>query len=99
RDPLVTGVQTCALPISGSRKARRTLYARSIPGTRTVVVSGVLPISHRGYWQSVILEKPAEAVATLFKDELVRNGIGVDGTVRVQIGRASSREREVRRVV
>ena len=43
----------------------------------------MLPISHRGYWQSVILEKPAEAVATLFKDELVRNGIGVDGTVRV----------------
>ena len=71
------------LGVTGSRKARRTLYARSIPGTRTVVVSGVLPISHRGYWQSVILEKPAEAVATLFKDELVRNGIGVDGTVRV----------------
>jgi D-alanyl-D-alanine carboxypeptidase/D-alanyl-D-alanine-endopeptidase (penicillin-binding protein 4) len=71
------------LGITGSRKARRTLFARAIPGTRTLVVSGVLPITQRGYWQSIILEKPADAIATLFKDELVRNGIGVDGTVRV----------------
>jgi D-alanyl-D-alanine carboxypeptidase/D-alanyl-D-alanine-endopeptidase (penicillin-binding protein 4) len=70
------------LAVTGSSRAQRTVYARVIPGTNHLVVSGVLPAS-QGYSQYVLLERPAEAAATLFKEELCRNGITVDGSIRV----------------
>jgi D-alanyl-D-alanine carboxypeptidase/D-alanyl-D-alanine-endopeptidase (penicillin-binding protein 4) len=68
------------LGITGSRRSRRTLYVRLNPGTNTLVVSGVLP-STQTHSQYVVLGKPAEATATLFKEELQRNQIAVLGRV------------------
>ncbi len=70
------------LGVTGSARSKRTLYARVIPGTNKLVVSGVLPLS-QGHSQSIILEKPAEVTATMFKEELVRHGIAVTGGVGV----------------
>jgi D-alanyl-D-alanine carboxypeptidase/D-alanyl-D-alanine-endopeptidase (penicillin-binding protein 4) len=60
---------------------RRTLFARMVSGTNNLVISGELPSSRR-YSQYVILERPAEFAATLFKEELGKQGIRVDGKVR-----------------
>jgi D-alanyl-D-alanine carboxypeptidase/D-alanyl-D-alanine-endopeptidase (penicillin-binding protein 4) len=69
------------LAVTGGSHAQRTVYARVIPGTNQLVVSGVLPAS-QGYSQYILLERPAEATATLLKEELRRNGIAVSGSVR-----------------
>lgn len=71
------------LGITGSSRSKRTLYVRLIPGTRTVVVSGILPISRGGYARSILMEKPAELVANVFKEELEQNDITVEGEVQV----------------
>ena len=71
------------LGITGRAKSKRTLYARLIPGTRTVVVSGVLPSSYAGYGQYILIDKPAEVAAAMLKDELARNGISHRGSVDV----------------
>ena len=71
------------LGVTGRAKSRRTLYARLIPGTRTVVVSGVLPSSYAGYGQYILIDKPAEVAAAMLKDELARNGISLRGSVDV----------------
>jgi serine-type D-Ala-D-Ala carboxypeptidase/endopeptidase (penicillin-binding protein 4) len=63
---------------TGSRRSRRTVYARLIPGTRTIAVSGILPVTE-GYSQYIMLEKPAETAAGMLKDELQRQGIRVAG--------------------
>jgi len=70
------------LGISGSARARKTMYARVIPGTKTLVISGVLPAG-QGYSQHILLERPAEAATTMLKEELERQGISVEGGVRV----------------
>jgi D-alanyl-D-alanine carboxypeptidase/D-alanyl-D-alanine-endopeptidase (penicillin-binding protein 4) len=58
------------------------LYARVIPGTTRLVISGVLPAGQTRS-QNILLERPAEAAAALLKEELRRNGISVSGAVRV----------------
>jgi serine-type D-Ala-D-Ala carboxypeptidase/endopeptidase (penicillin-binding protein 4) len=68
------------LGITGSKRSRRTLNARLIPGSRTIVVSGVLPLT-QNYSQYVLLERPAELAATLLKEELERHGITVRGGI------------------
>lgn len=68
------------LATTGGRRSRRTLFARVIPGTRTLVVSGVLPASS-GYSHYVLLEKPAEVAASLLKEDLERHGIRVEGSI------------------
>jgi serine-type D-Ala-D-Ala carboxypeptidase/endopeptidase (penicillin-binding protein 4) len=68
------------LGVTGGKKSRRTLNARLISGTRTIVVSGVLP-ANQSYSSFVLLERPAEVAATLLKEELERHGITVKGNV------------------
>lgn len=70
------------LGVTGSARSKRTLYVRQIAGTNTIVVSGVLP-STKSHTQFIILKKPAEVAATLFKEELQRHGIEVQGRVDV----------------
>ncbi len=70
------------LGVTGSARSRRTMYARLIPGTRTIVVSGILPL-RQSYAQHVNLERPAEVAATMFKEELQRLGVTVSGQVEV----------------
>ncbi len=66
--------------ITGSRRSRRTISARLISGTRTIVVSGVLPAG-RSYTRHLPLDQPAAVAAGVLKDELQRAGIAVDGGV------------------
>ncbi len=70
------------LGISGGARSKRTMYARLIPGTNTIVVSGVLPAG-QGYSQHINLSKPAEVSASLFREELKKCGIAVGGPVSV----------------
>ncbi len=76
---------------TGSRRARRTLSVRLIRGTNTLVVSGVLP-SRGGYSQHIILENPAEATATIFREELEKQGIEVRGKVYAEHKTSASDE-------
>ncbi len=61
-EPRTSYLRIRNLATTGGRRSRRTLFARVIPGTRTLVVTGVLPASS-GYSQYLLLEKPAEATA------------------------------------
>ena len=66
--------------VTGSRKARRTLSARLVRSTNTIAISGTLP-SSQTYRHPIVLEKPAETTAALFKEELQRHGITISGKV------------------
>jgi D-alanyl-D-alanine carboxypeptidase/D-alanyl-D-alanine-endopeptidase (penicillin-binding protein 4) len=81
-EPATAYFQIRNLGVTGSARARRTLSARVIPGTHRLVVSGVLPAG-KGFSREILLERPAEAAATLFQEELRRHGIQVDGSVFV----------------
>ena len=70
------------LGITGAAKAKRTIYARVIPGTKTLVISGILPAG-QGYSQHIILERPGEVTATIFKEELQRQGVSIGGGVQI----------------
>lgn len=81
------------LAVTGGRQSRRTISARLIPGSKTIVVSGVLP-STQNYSHYVLLERPAEVAATLLKEELEKEGIAVSGHVSVyHLGDVSKEER------
>lgn len=69
------------LGITGGTRSKRTLYARLIPGTRNLVISGVLP-ARSGFSQHLILENPTEVTAGMFKEQLEAQGIAVEGAVR-----------------
>ena len=70
------------LGVTGSAKAKRTIFARVIPGTRTLVISGVLPL-RQGFSQHILLDRPGEVTATIFKEELQRQGISIGGSVQI----------------
>ena len=93
-DPQTFFFRVRNLGISGSRRARYTLSARLVPGSRTLVVSGVLP-SGRSFNQHVLVERPAELAATLLKEELERRGITVLGGVSTQHYGEVSREEQL----
>jgi D-alanyl-D-alanine carboxypeptidase/D-alanyl-D-alanine-endopeptidase (penicillin-binding protein 4) len=82
------------LATTGGARSKQNINARLIPGTRTIVVSGVLP-STRTYSHHIILERPSEVVATMLKAELQKLGIAVRGRVRVtHNGDISNEERQ-----
>ena len=66
------------LGVTGSRRARRTAAVRLIRGTRTIVVSGVLP-ARQSINRYVVMENPAEVAASVLKEELRQNGVVVEG--------------------
>jgi len=77
--------------ITGSGKSKRTLNARLVSGSNAIVISGTLP-STKTYSQHIILENPAEATATFFKEELHKHGISVSGKVYADRGRDHSKD-------
>jgi serine-type D-Ala-D-Ala carboxypeptidase/endopeptidase (penicillin-binding protein 4) len=79
-DPRTTYFRIRNLATTGSSRSRRTVYARLISGTRTITISGILPATE-GHSQYILLEKPAETVAGMFKDELQRRGVRVAGSL------------------
>ncbi len=81
-EPSSSYFQVRNLAVTGNANVQRTAYAQVLPGTSRLVISGVLPAS-QSYTQDLLLERPAEATAALFKEELRRKGILTDGAVRV----------------
>ena len=77
--------------VTGGRKARQTLSARLLRGTNTIVISGRLP-SSRTSRLPIVLAKPAETTATIFKEELQRHGITIRGKVSTLHDRDTSQE-------
>src|SRR5207244_7934200 len=90
RDDLVTGVQTCALPISGARGARRTVFLQIANGVVSV------PSSLEFDWPR---KHDSHLYATYPSFHTARVNIGTarTGCARPgcgrEIGRASCRER------
>jgi serine-type D-Ala-D-Ala carboxypeptidase/endopeptidase (penicillin-binding protein 4) len=79
---------------TGGRRSKSTLSARLLPGTRTILVTGTLR-STQVHSQYVLLEKPSEVTATLFKEELERQGITVRGRIRtIHFGEIPKDERQ-----
>jgi len=68
--------------VTGTAKSKATLSIRYVPGTKTITVSGTLPL-RKSSSQSILLDKPAEVTATMFREELKRNRITVTGKIRV----------------
>ena len=64
--------------VTGSRSSRLTLNARLVRTTNTIVISGTLP-STKNHSKHILLEKPAEVTAALFREELLKQGIAVNG--------------------
>jgi serine-type D-Ala-D-Ala carboxypeptidase/endopeptidase (penicillin-binding protein 4) len=81
-EPSASYFQIRNLAVTGSAKSKRTVFAQVLPGTTRLVISGKLPVG-QSYSQDILLERPAEATATLFREELRRKGILADGSVRV----------------
>ncbi len=80
-EPQTSYFQIRNLAVTGSPRSKRTVFARVLPGTTRLVVSGSIPAS-QGYSQYILLERPAELAAAILKDNLRRNGITVEGAVR-----------------
>lgn len=78
-DPPTTYFRIRNLALGGGKRAKRSIAARVIPGTRTLVLSGTLPAGE-GYTRPIILERPAEVAAAIFQDDLKRHGISVGGS-------------------
>jgi D-alanyl-D-alanine carboxypeptidase/D-alanyl-D-alanine-endopeptidase (penicillin-binding protein 4) len=81
-DPYSSYFQVRNLAVTGTANTKRTVYAALIPGTSRLTISGTIPLG-QGYSQDILLDKPTEVTAAMFKDELRRSGIAVDGAVRV----------------
>jgi serine-type D-Ala-D-Ala carboxypeptidase/endopeptidase (penicillin-binding protein 4) len=81
-DPPSTYFRVRNLAVTGAANAKRSIGARVIPGTRSLVVSGTLPLG-QSFGRYLLLEKPAEAAAGQLRDELVRRGVHVGGTLGV----------------
>jgi serine-type D-Ala-D-Ala carboxypeptidase/endopeptidase (penicillin-binding protein 4) len=68
--------------VTGKPRARQSIGIRAVPGTNTIVVSGILP-SRGSYSQHILLEKPSETAAAMFEEELQRHGVSVKGSIRM----------------
>ncbi len=75
--------------VTGISGSEQTISAQLIPGTKTIVVSGVLP-SSKAYSRQFLLENPADVAATMFKEELNRQGINTRGKAYVTHHRDTS---------
>jgi len=67
---------------TGDLKSKRTISTRLIRGSKTIVLSGVLP-SGRTFSQSLLMDKPSLVTITMFKNELKKHGITISGKVDV----------------
>src|SRR5206468_7695500 len=73
RDLIVTGVQTCALPIC----VMRTAKSNGLPKRRTVLWEGGIPLNRRGFLRTAL-----QGGALLAAPQIVRGAVlGKDGGV------------------
>jgi D-alanyl-D-alanine carboxypeptidase/D-alanyl-D-alanine-endopeptidase (penicillin-binding protein 4) len=81
-EPQTSYYQIRNLAVTGRAGARRTVRASVVPGTTRIVISGVIPAS-QSFSQDIVIERPAEATAAMFREELRRCGIAANGSIRV----------------
>jgi len=67
--------------VIGKRGVKQTLSVQLLRESNTLVISGTLPVS-KTVTRTVVLNKPAETTAAIFKDELEQRGIKINGKVR-----------------
>jgi len=67
--------------VTGGRKSKCTLRVSLQRASNTLLITGTVPAS-RAVTRAVVFDKPAETTAAIFKDELERRGIAVQGGVR-----------------
>jgi len=67
--------------VIGAADAKQTLSVQLLRGSNTLVVSGTLPVS-KAVTKTVVLNKPAETTAAIFRDELERRGVKIKGKTR-----------------
>jgi len=65
----------------GGGDAKQTLSIQLLRASNTLVVSGTLPAS-KSVTRTIVLNKPAETTAAIFKDELERRGVKINGETR-----------------
>jgi D-alanyl-D-alanine carboxypeptidase/D-alanyl-D-alanine-endopeptidase (penicillin-binding protein 4) len=81
------------LAVTGSARAKKSINARLIRASKTIVISGVLPAS-RVHTQHIVLEAPSEVAASMLKGELLKLGILSEGKTGVFVcGDVSKDER------
>lgn len=81
-DPRISYFRIRNLATTGTSKSKRTISARLIPGSKTIVVSGVLPRG-RTFSRPLLVDKPSLITTLMFKEELKKHGITVSGNVDV----------------
>jgi D-alanyl-D-alanine carboxypeptidase/D-alanyl-D-alanine-endopeptidase (penicillin-binding protein 4) len=78
----------------GDNNAKQTLSIQLQRTSNTLAVSGVLPAS-KTVTRNVVLNRPAETTAAIFKSELERRGIRIKGKVRaIHHGDAQAEDKE-----
>lgn len=60
------------------------LYVRREPGSRVLALSGTIALNHKGRKIKVAVEDPSEFVGELFRQALERQGVRVEGDLRVE---------------
>jgi len=66
---------------AGGSDDEQTLSIQLLRGSSTLLISGTLPAS-KSVTRTVVLNKPAETVAAILKDELERRAVRINGNVR-----------------
>ncbi|HEX4062222.1 MAG TPA: D-alanyl-D-alanine carboxypeptidase [Streptosporangiaceae bacterium] len=61
--------------VTGPPGARRTVYVRCLPGTNTIVISGVKPLGSQPGLNGLALGNPSLYTAALFQHYLARDGV------------------------
>ena len=67
--------------VIGDSDAKQTLSIQLLRSSNTLVITGTLPAS-KSVTRTLVMNKPAETTAAIFKDELERRGIKIKGNVR-----------------
>jgi len=80
-EPRTSHFRVRNLAVVGDGDATQTLSIQLLRTSNTLVVSGTLPVS-KSVTRTIVLNKPAETAAAIFKEELERRGIKVKGKAR-----------------
>ena len=67
--------------VIGAADAKQTLSIQMLRNSNTLVISGTLPVS-KTVTRTIVLNKPAETTAAIFKEELERKGVRIKGKAR-----------------
>jgi serine-type D-Ala-D-Ala carboxypeptidase/endopeptidase (penicillin-binding protein 4) len=78
---------------TGARRSANTLYINTIIGTRTVVITGSIPVGGSRTWGYLSIGEPALFAADLFAKYLKQDGVRL--TAPASVGKLPARSREI----